>query len=297
MRNHRVLARPASARRLGPAAMVAAVLGVFSLASMAPSAGQDPDTAAPVPQVQPSASVARNRPPADDPKDASADDDPVTVEELRQGRSRTLIETLREGGVVGLLIVALSLVSVAFMIEHALTIRRSVLMPHRVMHELEVLIVQGHVDRALQRSMAPENASLAADVVRAGLERFRSSEFGFAEYRAAVEEAGEQQVGRLYRKTDVLGVIGAIAPMLGLTGTVLGMIRAFNEIAASGGAARPDQLAAGIGQALVTTLLGLLVAIPTMVAFSFFRNRIDSLVAEAGVRIERIMLPLGRRTG
>jgi biopolymer transport protein ExbB len=59
--------------------------------------------------------------------------------------------------------------------------------------------------------------------------------------------------------------------------------------------AKPDELAGGIGQALVTTLLGLVVAIPTMVAFSFFRNKIDSIVAEAGKRVEQIMMPLGRR--
>ncbi len=110
-----------------------------------------------------------------------------------------------------------------------------------------------------------------------------------------MEEAGEDQTGRLYRKTEVLGVIGAIAPMLGLTGTVLGMIEAFNKIAATGGAARPDELAGGIGKALVTTLMGLVVAIPTMIAFSYFRNKIDSIVAEAGKRVEQIMMPLGRR--
>jgi biopolymer transport protein ExbB len=128
------------------------------------------------------------------------------------------------------------------------------------------------------------------------LERYRSSEFGFAEYRAAAEEAGEEQTGRLYRKTEVLNVIGAISPMLGLTGTVLGMIKSFNVIAATGGTARPDQLAGGISEALITTLMGLLVAIPTMVFFSYFRNRIDSLVAEAGKRVEQLLMPLGRRT-
>ena len=73
------------------------------------------------------------------------------------------------------------------------------------------------------------------------------------------------------------------------------MIEAFNTIAAREGMARPEELAGGIGQALITTLLGLLVAIPTMVAFSYFRNKIDSIVSEAGKRVERIMSPLGRK--
>ena len=161
--------------------------------------------------------------------------------------------------------------------------------------ELETLIQDGKIEEAIEACNDPNNDSLIADVVLAGLQRYQASEFGFAEYKAAVEEAGEDQTGRLYRKTEVLGVIGAIAPMLGLTGTVLGMIEAFNKIAATGGAARPDELAGGIGKALVTTLMGLVVAIPTMIAFSYFRNKIDSIVAEAGKRVEQIMMPLGRR--
>ncbi len=220
---------------------------------------------------------------------------PSTAPQRPEPRRRTLLDTVRDGGLVGLLILLLSMVSVGFMIEHSLTIRKTVLMPEPVIQQLDKLIEQGQVDEAIAACQASENDSLVASVVLAGLERYRGSEYGFAEYKAAVEEAGEDQTGRLYRKTEVLGLIGAIAPMLGLTGTVLGMIQAFNTIAISGGTAKPDELAGGIGQALVTTLMGLVVAMPTMVAFSYFRNRIDSLVAEAGKRVEQIMMPLGRR--
>jgi biopolymer transport protein ExbB len=157
------------------------------------------------------------------------------------------------------------------------------------------MIAHGQIDQAIEYCADPENESLFGEVVLAGLERYKGSEFGFAEYKAAVEEAGEDQTGRLYRKTEVLGLIGSIAPMLGLTGTVLGMIKAFNTIASTEGAARPAELAGGISQALVTTLMGLVVAIPTMVAFSYFRNKIDSIIAEAGKRVEQVLMPLGRR--
>lgn len=210
-------------------------------------------------------------------------------------KERTLLDTIMDGGIVGLLICLLSIAAVAFIVEHSLTIRKTTLMPDHVMDELEELIRQGHVDEAIQAAEAPDNDSMVAQVVHAGLERYKGSEFGFAEYKAAVEEAGEDQTGRLYRKTEVLGLIGAIAPMLGLTGTVLGMIDAFNTIASTEGMAKPAQLAGGIGQALVTTLLGLVVAIPSMIAHSFFRNKIDSIISEAGKRVEQIMMPLGRR--
>jgi biopolymer transport protein ExbB len=208
---------------------------------------------------------------------------------------RTLLDSVWDGGFVGLCIIILSMVSVGFIVEHLLTIRKSVLMPEHVIDELDELVAGGKIDEAIEACQTPDNQSLFANVVLAGLERYKGSEFGFAEYKAAVEEAGEDQTGYLYRKTEVLGVIGSISPMLGLMGTVLGMIRSFNTIAASGGMARPDELAGGIGQALVTTLMGLIVAIPTMIAFSYFRNRIDSLVAEAGKRVEQVLMPLGRR--
>lgn len=198
-------------------------------------------------------------------------------------------------GLIGLVIILLSFVMVAFIVEHALSIRKEVLMPERVLQPLEEMIETGKLEEAIAFCQEPQNDSLAAVVVQAGLERYRGSQFGFAEYKAAVEEAGEDQTSQLYRKTEVLGVIAAIAPMLGLLGTVQGMILAFDTIAATKGAAKPDQLADAIGLALVTTFEGLVVAIPAMIAYSFFRNLIDSLVAEAGKRVERILTPLGRQ--
>jgi biopolymer transport protein ExbB len=213
----------------------------------------------------------------------------------REFRERTMLDTLKDGGICGILIGILSVVGLGFIIEHIITIRKDVLVPEGIANELEIMIREGRIDEAVDYCRDPANESLVAEVVYAGLQRFQSSEFGFAEYKAAVEEAGEDQTGRLYRKTEVLGVVAAIAPMLGLQGTVIGMIESFNLIASTGGAARPDELAGGIGKALVTTMEGLFVAIPAMIAFSYFRNKIDSVVAETGKRVEQIMMPLGRR--
>lgn len=241
----------------------------------------------------PDSSEPTTTPPVEAADGAGAVDDSTGGEAKKS--SRTMLDTILAGGIVGGLIILLSIVAVGFIIEHFITIQRGRLMPEYVMRDLEEMISAGKINEAVDYCTDPTHACLTTDVVLAGLERYQGSEFGFAEYKSAVEEAGEDYTGRLYRKTEVLGVIGAVAPMLGLTGTVLGMITAFNKIASSGGTATPDELADGIGQALVTTLLGLLVAIPCMVAFSFFRNYIDSLVAEAGKRIERLLMPLGRK--
>lgn len=208
---------------------------------------------------------------------------------------RTLFDTIRDGGYIGVIIILLSLVAVGFMIEHAITIRKQRLMPEEDLATLGDLIARGDLNAAKQFCEDPRNYSLASDVILAGIERYQGSEFGFADYKSAVEEAGEDFTARLYRKTDVLSVIGAIAPMLGLFGTVEGMMESFNTIASRGGMARPDELASSIGKALVTTWLGLIVAIPSMIAFSYFRNKIDEIVSECGKRVERILAPLGRR--
>jgi biopolymer transport protein ExbB len=210
-------------------------------------------------------------------------------------KHRTFMDSIKAGGYIGVIIILMSIVAVAFVIEHSITIRRERLMPEAVMDQLEDLIARGDLQAAVKVCEDPRNYSLATDVVLAGLERFQSSEFGFADYKSAVEEAGEDNTARLYRKTDGLNIIGVIAPMLGLFGTVEGMMESFNIIASQEGAAQPYQLADSISKALVTTWLGLVVAIPSMVAFSYFRNKIDSLVSECGKRVERVLTPLSRR--
>ena len=224
---------------------------------------------------------------------APAGDEGTSGEKI--ARQRTFMDSIRAGGYIGVIIILMSIVALGFVIEHAITIRKQRLMPDAVLDQLEDLIAKGDISTAIQFCEDPRNYSLASEVVLAGLERYQSSEFGYADYKSAVEEAGEEYTARLYRKTDGLNVIGVIAPMLGLFGTVEGMMESFNVIASSEGAAKPFELADSISKALVTTWLGLVVAIPAMLAFSFFRNKIDSLVSECGKRVEHILLPLSRR--
>ncbi len=194
-----------------------------------------------------------------------------------------------------LLFLIMSLATVYLIVEHSLTIRKGKIMPEAIVEELEQKIARGEFPQAVEFCSQPENYSLASEVILAGLQRYTSSEWGFAEFKTAAEEEGENQTAALYRKTEPLAVIGAIAPMFGLLGTVQGLIVSFYQIVESKGPANPAELAHGVGMALFTTLLGLLVAIPAMIAFSFFRNKIDSLIAETGKRVERALIPLGRR--
>jgi len=107
-----------------------------------------------------------------------------------------------------------------------------------------------------------------------------------------MEDAGEALASGIVRKTEHLNVIGNISPMLGLLGTVIGMLRCFNEIAHVAGAIEPKQLAGGIFEALITTCMGLIVAIPSIYCYAIFRNRIDEYTGEASLIAEQLVSSL-----
>lgn len=197
-------------------------------------------------------------------------------------------------GVV-IMLLLLSMISLYFIADHFFTIRRQRLFPDDELESIEQMIAAKNTTEAIDYCHHRESPSVAVRIIGAGLDRYRVSQFGFAEYRAAVEEAGQDESSQLFRRTEVLATIAAVAPMLGLTGTVVGMIEAFMTIANQDTGVVAQDLAGGIGQALVTTLMGLAIAIPTMVACNYFRNRIDAIFSQAGRRIEQILLPLSRQ--
>ncbi len=202
---------------------------------------------------------------------------------------QSLQEILSAGGVIGLLIMLLSIAAVALVIEHVMTIRAPVLMPPGLAEEVHELVGAGKVGPAGQRCrMQP---SFLAHVLGAGLAEVDG---GWPAMEKAMEDAAAEQSARLFRKIEYLSVIGNIAPMMGLLGTVIGMVFAFREVAETQGAARAADLAGGIYLALVTTVEGLIVAIPSVAAFAVFRNRVDHLVAEVTYVAQHVFTPMKR---
>ncbi len=217
----------------------------------------------------------------------AADAPPAAAQE----KAISLWSTIAAGGVVGFLIILMSFASVAFVIEHFFSIRRSRIAPAELEGQLEEMLKAKRYDDA--RALCESESSFLAKVVGAGLAQVGAM-FGFFDMQNAMQEVAEREVSKLYRKLEYLSFIAATAPMLGLLGTVTGMIAAFNKIAMTEGTVKPSQLAGGISEALVTTCLGLVVAIPTMFFVAFFRSRIDSFVAEAESIVERLMGPFRR---
>ena len=206
------------------------------------------------------------------------------------GKGITLFQQIQNGGLTGYLIIALSMVAMTLIVIHLITLRSSRFMPE----ELKALLTSAIAARDMEAATAicedGANDCFLTRVLRRGLKRYQRSAFGPFEFKDALEEAGGEQVARLYRSTDALGLIGAIAPMLGLLGTVIGMVGAFETIAAAD--SRGELLAGDISKALVTTLMGLMLAMPCLAAFTYFRNRIDTLAGEAAHEIEEMTVPL-----
>ncbi len=198
------------------------------------------------------------------------------------------------GGWVGisimLLLFALSITAVYLVIDHLLTIRRQEIMPEGLGEQVRQFLSAGQLAEADQACRA--RPSFLSFVLLNGLAEV---EGGWAVVEKTLEDATAEQSARLFRKIEYLSVIGNIAPMVGLLGTVTGMIIAFHRVAMTQGAAGAADLAEGIYQALVTTVGGLLIAIPSLGAFAIFRNRVDQYVAEAAYMAQHAFAPLKRR--
>jgi len=173
--------------------------------------------------------------------------------------------------------------AIALAVEYALSLRRAVMVPEELRLALAELLAAGRLEEA--RAVVGEDTSFLGRVMAAGLVKRGATQRAVL---AAMEEAGRVETNRLYRKVGYLALIATVAPMLGLLGTVGGMMRSFDRIAAAG-QPRVSELADGIRFALVTTFEGLLVAIPSTVLFVIFRNRVARLAGEVAAVAEGLI--------
>ncbi len=217
---------------------------------------------------------------------AVAQQDPSAAEAAPTGAAGRLFDHfVVDGGVITwVILIPLSVATLALVIEHSVSIRRATLLPDALGRSLgEHLKNRRYVDAV---KLATEDGSMLGYVVHTAM---REASHGFAAMERAIEEAVEERAARLYRKIEYLNIIGSISPMIGLFGTVYGLIRVFASISAAGGIPEPARMADDISVALVTTFWGLLVAIPALSIFALFRNRIELLSAECALTCERLL--------
>lgn len=183
-----------------------------------------------------------------------------------------------------LVFLGMSFILVGLVISSIIASRKERVCPQALVDGFENLLNEKKYQDAYELAKADE--TFLGNVLSSGLARING---GYAKAAEAMQEAGQEESMKIQHLLSYLSLIGAIAPMVGLFGTVDGMIRAFFEIATSGGSPDPQKLADGISKALVTTLLGLAIAIPAIAAYSMLRNRFERLELEVGLASGNLM--------
>lgn len=206
-----------------------------------------------------------------------------------KGKS-TFWTIVNAGGTIGFILLGLSIAALTIAIDVLRSLRRCVFMPEGLATDVRELLNRGQLLAADQRCR--QTPCCLSYVINAGL---AESDGDWPDIEKTLEDSMAEQSSRYVRKIETLSVIGNIAPMLGLLGTVVGMVYAFSLLAETQGTPRPSDLAQGIYLALVTTVEGLIVAIPSLAAFAWFRNRIDQLMTEVAFQTQHVFLPLKRQ--
>lgn len=188
------------------------------------------------------------------------------------------------GGIVGYLLTLLSMISLGLSIEHLMSLRRDQMVPPDLIGHIEQLFEEEEFEEVM--NLCEDQPTMLTNVLAAGLPKIGT---GWGNISEAMGEVANMEATKLNQKVSYIGLISAISPLMGLFGTVTGMIGTFNTIATSTATPKPAELAGGIQQALVTTCMGLMVAIPTTVLFFFFRNRVTRIILEVNAVIEELM--------
>ncbi|MEQ8762429.1 MAG: MotA/TolQ/ExbB proton channel family protein [Planctomycetota bacterium] len=194
-------------------------------------------------------------------------------DQLSQGLGN-LFEILEEGGLMMIPIGLCSVVALAYTIERLINLRRGRIVPKSFVRSIKLPLEAGEVERA-QRECESSKSPIAR-ILLAGIKRRGRS---LLEIEKAVEDAGQREIARMRRNVRPLNVVAGVSPLLGLLGTVVGMIESFNVVA-NQGLGKQELLADGISKALVTTGAGLTVAIPALALYYYFIGRIHKIVLE-----------------
>jgi biopolymer transport protein ExbB len=185
-----------------------------------------------------------------------------------------MYELFLKGGILMYPIALGSIIAVGIFLERIWVLRRRRVLPRDFLIEVEDLVMRRKRPEAI--NLCKRDNSSIAHVIRVGIENYGKRRDVIKE---KIEEVGRREAASLERYINVIGTIASVSPLLGLLGTVSGMIKSFNIISIQG-VADPASLAGGISEALITTAAGLVVAIPTFVIYRYLMNKADALILE-----------------
>ncbi len=272
-------ARFGTALRIAILALIGLTFGSFSTARAQDDAANEFGDAAVAPAEVP-ADV-----PADAPANAGAANNTNNGESAAKPPQNILSWTFEAlGWPYVIIFLALSFTLVSLLVMNILTARRDNLCPQELVENFDARLNEKDVQGAYD--LARSDESVLGQVLSAGLSKLAR---GYNHALEGMQEVGEEESMKLEHRLSYMALIGNISPMVGLLGTVQGMITSFQVIAKGGSTPKPSELAEGISTALFTTLVGLLIAIPAIAAFNILRNRVARLLLEVGVTSENLM--------
>ena len=206
----------------------------------------------------------------------------------------TLAQAWQYGGWIMWILLGLSVLGVAICLYFVATLRRNAVVPPRLVRDLPNYLVSDDPNEA--RRLCEDSPSPLSSVMLATMDAVRNAPRADATLIANVAEAeGARQADAIQGQTQWLLDIATIAPMIGLLGTVIGMLQAFGAVATDVAAAKPTLLAEGVSKAIVTTIFGLLVAIPSMAFYACFRRKAAKLVASLEGACSELVAILGSK--
>ena len=205
------------------------------------------------------------------------DGDQGAATEEKKTPKMTFLDLLEKGGLQFMIPIGLcSLLGVTIIIERLFALRKSAVMPRSFLPGLKGAFRHDEKDRKAGLDYCAADGSPLSRVVAAGIRKLHKNAEAV---ESAIEDAGALEVDKLRRNMHMLYGVSTVTPMLGLLGTVWGMIEAF-QVASIAGLGKAESLATGIYQALVTTFAGLAVAIPILILYYYFVSKIDVMVHE-----------------
>lgn len=212
-------------------------------------------------------------------------DTPVFAQdEASQPDSVSLFDLYLAGSWPGFLLTLLSMASLGMSVERILALTQDKTVPPEVLSEIEGLFEEEAYEDAM--SYCEERPMMVTNIIAAGLPKIGTRWTNISE---AMGEVRGREANKLNESISYIGLIASVSPLIGLLGTVLGMIATFNTIASSRTAPKPSELALGIQMALVTTCMGLMVAIPATTFFFFLRNKVTRIILEIDGYTEELM--------
>lgn len=249
------------------------IAAAFSSIVFSPSAiAQEEDAPEPIPTAEP----LPGTPPGINDAVAPDSDRKAIDDEAKTGIPTTPVEIIEKLNFWLVPFLLASIIAVWFTIERIVVLRRTRVIPPEFVDPFMNAIQHG-ISPEVALEKCESNDSPTAAIFSHGVRKWGRSS---VEVEQAMIDGGERQVTQLRRHLRVLNGVATVTPLLGLLGTVIGMIQAFNDIASAGAMGKADQLAAGIAVALLTTAFGLAIAIPSLIMYMYLSGRVESLVME-----------------